>query len=177
MRVCRKGGRGSDIICGRYAYGLAPSGGVAHVLAVPSLWWGVGRGARGTGGGARCWRWCGGIHVRSTFTHDEATASLQPPLPPAPCFVGLFLRLCDRETQVVLEDDLGLSPHVLGRGIFQGQHHLNGLLESTDAQLKEDLALLVRPRVSSVLGRVLACAVALACFRLRYVCDRASRDE
>eukprot|EP00903_Cladosiphon_okamuranus_P005576 g5550.t2 len=48
-----------------------------------------------------------------------------------------------KETQVVLEDDLGLSPHVLGRGIFQGQHHLNGLLESTDAQLKEDLALLV----------------------------------
>ncbi|CAN0410811.1 unnamed protein product, partial [Hapterophycus canaliculatus] len=48
-----------------------------------------------------------------------------------------------RETQTVLEEDLGLSSHVLGRGIFQGQHHLNGLLESTDAQLKEDLALLV----------------------------------
>ncbi|CBJ48405.1 DNA double-strand break repair rad50 ATPase [Ectocarpus siliculosus] len=48
-----------------------------------------------------------------------------------------------KETQVVLEDELGLSSHVLGRGIFQGQHHLNGLLESTDAQLKEDLALLV----------------------------------
>ena len=49
-----------------------------------------------------------------------------------------------RETQAVLEEELGLSPHVLGRGIFQGQHHINGLLESTDAQLKEDLALLVR---------------------------------
>ncbi|CAM9298178.1 unnamed protein product [Scytosiphon promiscuus] len=48
-----------------------------------------------------------------------------------------------KETQIVLEEDLGLSSHVLGRGIFQGQHHLNGLLESTDAQLKEDLALLV----------------------------------
>ncbi|CAM9357928.1 unnamed protein product [Ectocarpus sp. 13 AM-2016] len=48
-----------------------------------------------------------------------------------------------KETQVVLEEELGLSSHVLGRGIFQGQHHLNGLLESTDAQLKEDLALLV----------------------------------
>ncbi|CAM9204630.1 unnamed protein product, partial [Laminaria digitata] len=48
-----------------------------------------------------------------------------------------------KETQIVLEEELGLSPHVLGRGIFQGQHHINGLLESTDAQLKEDLALLV----------------------------------
>lgn len=45
---------------------------------------------------------------------------------------------------MVLEEELGLSPHVLVRGIFQGQHHVNGLLESTDAQLKEELALLVR---------------------------------
>ncbi|CAB1108469.1 ABC [Ectocarpus sp. CCAP 1310/34] len=51
-----------------------------------------------------------------------------------------------KETQVVLEEELGLSSHVLGRGIFQGQHHLNGLLESTDAQLKEDLALLAVTR-------------------------------
>lgn len=51
----------------------------------------------------------------------------------------------------MLEGELGLSPHVLGRGIFQGQHHINGLLESTDAQLKEDLALLVRGR--SLCGR------------------------
>lgn len=48
-----------------------------------------------------------------------------------------------KETQTVLEEDLGISPHVLMRGIFQGQHHMNGLLESTDAQLKEELALLV----------------------------------
>lgn len=43
----------------------------------------------------------------------------------------------------MLEEELGLSPHVLMRGIFQGQHHVNGLLKSTDAQLKEELALLV----------------------------------
>lgn len=64
-----------------------------------------------------------------------------------PSYHNVCLYFClftDRETQIVLEEDLGLSPHVLGRGIFQGQHHLNGLLESTDAQLKEDLALLVR---------------------------------
>lgn len=49
-----------------------------------------------------------------------------------------------RETQAILEDELGLTQQVLSRGFFQGQHLLNGLLESTDAQLKEELALLVR---------------------------------
>ena len=57
----------------------------------------------------------------------------------------------------MLEEELGLSPHVLGRGIFQGQHHINGLLESTDAQLKEDLALLVRGLLCGVFLLLLLC--------------------
>ena len=57
----------------------------------------------------------------------------------------------------MLEEELGLSPHVLGRGIFQGQHHINGLLETTDAQLKEDLALLVRGLLCGVFLLLLLC--------------------
>lgn len=101
-------------------------------------------------------------------------------LPPLPTrrfvfflfFLFDFVFFFDRETQAVLEDDLGLSPHVLGRGIFQGQHHLNGLLESTDAQLKEDLALLVYALILSSVACVLSCCrllwlVALVCIRSR----------
>lgn len=72
----------------------------------------------------------------------------------------------------MLEEDLGLSSHVLGRGIFQGQHHLNGLLESTDAQLKEDLALLVRTRLR-VLVLAIFCFLAFSCC-LHYSVDTPS---
>ncbi|CAM9232891.1 unnamed protein product [Discosporangium mesarthrocarpum] len=47
-----------------------------------------------------------------------------------------------RDTQAVLEG-LGVSPRLLTRAVFQGQHHMHGLLESTDAHLKEELAVLV----------------------------------
>ncbi|CAM9731882.1 unnamed protein product, partial [Choristocarpus tenellus] len=47
-----------------------------------------------------------------------------------------------RETQAVLEG-LGVSTDVLTRVVFQGQHHMHGLLESTDARLKEELSVLV----------------------------------
>lgn len=93
----------------------------------------------------------------------------QPPPPPPPhASVGQCVhamkksfvprRTIRRETQAVLEEELGLSHHVLVRGVFQGQHHLNGLLESTDAQFKEELALLVRsPELE--LSRVSPCPI------------------
>ncbi|KAG5184331.1 hypothetical protein JKP88DRAFT_262844 [Tribonema minus] len=59
-----------------------------------------------------------------------------------------------RDTQAVLERDLGLRAEVLRRTLFQGQHHMYGerlervrgdpgLLESTDARFKEELSLLM----------------------------------
>lgn len=56
---------------------------------------------------------------------------------------------------------------MLGRGIFQGQHHLNGLLESTDAQLKEDLALLVMITLYGVYALVCVVVVLVVSYILR----------
>lgn len=72
--------------------------------------------------------------------HTKDTEPLGTGIYFVPWLIGWFY---GRDTQAVLEEELGLSPHMLVRGIFQGQHHVNGLLESTDAQLKEELALLV----------------------------------
>ena len=48
-----------------------------------------------------------------------------------------------RETQDLIQEELGVNSEILARTMFHGQHHLNGLLESTDAKLKEELALVV----------------------------------
>lgn len=48
-----------------------------------------------------------------------------------------------KETQVLLEEKLGVGPQVLSRTMFHGQHALNELLEATDAKLKDELALVV----------------------------------
>jgi DNA repair exonuclease SbcCD ATPase subunit/DNA repair exonuclease SbcCD nuclease subunit len=48
-----------------------------------------------------------------------------------------------KETQVVMDQVLGISQTLLFRGVFFGQHPLNDLLGATDARFKEELALLV----------------------------------
>lgn len=48
-----------------------------------------------------------------------------------------------KETQAILEERLGIPLQLLGRVIFQGQHSLNGLLEATDTELKDQLSLVV----------------------------------
>lgn len=48
-----------------------------------------------------------------------------------------------KETQVLLEERLGVDPDILIRSIFHGQHGMNDLLEATDAKLKEELSLVV----------------------------------
>lgn len=48
-----------------------------------------------------------------------------------------------KETQQVIDEKLGVSSQLLSRTIFHGQHTINGLLESTDAKLKEELSLIV----------------------------------
>ena len=48
-----------------------------------------------------------------------------------------------KETQEVIEERLGVDSQVLARTMFQGQHTMNGLLESTDTKLKDELSLLV----------------------------------
>jgi DNA repair exonuclease SbcCD ATPase subunit len=48
-----------------------------------------------------------------------------------------------KETQAVIEEKLGVNPQILARTMFHGQHALNGLLEATDAKLKDELSLLV----------------------------------
>jgi DNA repair exonuclease SbcCD ATPase subunit len=47
------------------------------------------------------------------------------------------------ETQLIINETLGLSPAILARTMFHGQHALNELLESTDTGLKEELSLVV----------------------------------
>lgn len=48
-----------------------------------------------------------------------------------------------KETQELINEKLGISPHVLARTMFHGQHALNELLDSTDTKLKEELSLVV----------------------------------
>jgi DNA repair exonuclease SbcCD ATPase subunit len=48
-----------------------------------------------------------------------------------------------KETQILIEEKLGISNDILSRTIFHGQHSMNELLEATDAKLKEEFALVV----------------------------------
>ena len=48
-----------------------------------------------------------------------------------------------KDTQLVLEEKLGVGPEILGRMMFHGQHAVNDLLESTDTKLKDELSLVV----------------------------------
>jgi DNA repair exonuclease SbcCD ATPase subunit len=48
-----------------------------------------------------------------------------------------------QETQKVINEKLGISAELLSRTLFHGQHSLNGLLESTDTKLKDELSLIV----------------------------------
>lgn len=48
-----------------------------------------------------------------------------------------------KETQLMIEEKLGAGSQILSRTIFHGQHAINGLLEATDAKLKEELSLIV----------------------------------
>lgn len=48
-----------------------------------------------------------------------------------------------KETQQIINEKLGVGPEILARTIFHGQHTMNGLLESTDTKLKEELSLVV----------------------------------
>jgi len=48
-----------------------------------------------------------------------------------------------KETQKAIEESLGTNSQVLSRTIFHGQHTMNGLLEATDAKLKEELSIIV----------------------------------
>ncbi len=43
----------------------------------------------------------------------------------------------------MIEEKLGAGSQILSRTIFHGQHAINGLLEATDAKLKEELSLIV----------------------------------
>lgn len=48
-----------------------------------------------------------------------------------------------KDTQHAIESKLGISTQILARTMFHGQHSMNGLLEATDAKLKDELSLLV----------------------------------
>jgi DNA repair exonuclease SbcCD ATPase subunit len=48
-----------------------------------------------------------------------------------------------KETQVVIEEKLGVSQRLLSRTMFHGQHAMNELLETTDASFKDELSLVV----------------------------------
>lgn len=48
-----------------------------------------------------------------------------------------------KETQLIIDETLGAGSQILSRTIFHGQHSINGLLEATDAKLKEELSLIV----------------------------------
>lgn len=48
-----------------------------------------------------------------------------------------------KETQMMIEEKLGVDLQILSRTMFHGQHALNDMLESTDAKFKEELSLLV----------------------------------
>jgi DNA repair exonuclease SbcCD ATPase subunit/DNA repair exonuclease SbcCD nuclease subunit len=48
-----------------------------------------------------------------------------------------------KETQELIDESLGVSPSILARTMFHGQHSLNELLEASDAKLKDELSLVV----------------------------------
>lgn len=48
-----------------------------------------------------------------------------------------------KETQALIDESLGVSPSILARTMFHGQHSLNELLEATDAKLKDEMSLVV----------------------------------
>jgi DNA repair exonuclease SbcCD nuclease subunit/ABC-type dipeptide/oligopeptide/nickel transport system ATPase subunit len=48
-----------------------------------------------------------------------------------------------KETQLLVDEKLGVSPQVLARTMFHGQHALNNLLEASDSKLKDELSLVV----------------------------------
>jgi DNA repair exonuclease SbcCD ATPase subunit len=48
-----------------------------------------------------------------------------------------------KETQLMIDEKLGVGSQILARTMFHGQHAMNDLLESTDAKFKEELSLLV----------------------------------
>jgi DNA repair exonuclease SbcCD ATPase subunit len=48
-----------------------------------------------------------------------------------------------KETQMLLEEKLGINPQLLSRTMFHGQHAINELLECTDGKLKDELSLVV----------------------------------
>jgi DNA repair exonuclease SbcCD ATPase subunit len=48
-----------------------------------------------------------------------------------------------KDTQAVIDEKLGVGAQVLARTMFHGQHALNGLLDSTDSKLKDELSLVV----------------------------------
>ena len=48
-----------------------------------------------------------------------------------------------KETQLLLDEKLGVNSQLLSRTMFHGQHAMNGLLEATDAKLKEELSLIL----------------------------------
>jgi len=48
-----------------------------------------------------------------------------------------------KETQQLIDEKLGVSPQVLARTMFHGQHNLNELLEAADSKLKDELSLVV----------------------------------
>lgn len=47
-----------------------------------------------------------------------------------------------KETQLLIDEKLGMNSQLLSRTIFHGQHSINGLLEATDTKLKEELSLI-----------------------------------
>jgi len=48
-----------------------------------------------------------------------------------------------KETQMLINEMLGVSSEILSRTIFHGQHAINGLLEATDARFKQELSLIL----------------------------------
>jgi chromosome segregation ATPase len=48
-----------------------------------------------------------------------------------------------KDTQAIIDENLGVGPQILARTMFHGQFAMNGLLEATDAKLKEELSLVV----------------------------------
>ena len=52
-----------------------------------------------------------------------------------------------KETQLAIEENIGAGSQILSRTIFHGQHTINGLLEATDAKLKEELSIIVPMKI------------------------------
>ena len=48
-----------------------------------------------------------------------------------------------KETQILIDEKLGISSQILTRTLFHGQHAINELLEASDAKFKEELSLVV----------------------------------